>query len=78
MPGLHLTRVPYDLFVCDFPYVPSYVASGYSVFYGLSATKWVRTETARRSYRNRAVSAASARARAAYVWRLRGDGTVRM
>ena len=29
MPGLHLIRAPYDLFVWDFPYVQSYVALGY-------------------------------------------------
>ena len=68
MPGLHLLRTPYDLFVCDFPYDFSDIVGGYGVCISLY-TNNVRflaqafsdglgqnyMETVRRSYGNRAV-----------------------
>ena len=62
MPGLHLPRTPYDLFVYDFPYDFSGIVGGYSVcvyihamcdfLYRLLAMNWGKA-----------------------VWRPRGDGT---
>ena len=86
MSRLQFDSGPYDLFVCDFLYVPSYVASGYGacvyIVYEhrvISSTGFRRRSGyVRRLRGNRAVSAASARARAAYIWRPRRDGKVPM